>query len=175
MDGYESSRRDEADKQRFWEHLVALQDYEHSRCTNPEFREAYALIMAIDSAFTPQNELGYFVPVYYELLQYIAGWNREMLVSGSMGGKVRGPGGEVNHFLARAFNAFIQTLAEGVRKNLLTRFDGKVLYGCLLLPDWFVEKYEAEVRAAEEHLRDMRVQHPETFQPMLVSSDTWEG
>jgi len=162
---------EEADKQRLWEYIAARDRDACTRCEVPELREAYALIRAIDDAFTPTRELGFFVPVYYQLLQYLAGWNREALANGgTLCGNVRGRPGEANHFLARAFNALVVTLAEGVRQNRLSRFDGKVMFGCFPLPDWFVEKYEAEVYRREEHTRRLRQTDPDLFKPYLACS-----
>lgn len=162
--------KEEADKQRLWDYIEARHASD-TRCKVPELREANALILAIDEAFTPTQQLGYFVPVYYQLVQYLAGWNREMLADGgTLRGKVRGKPGEANHFLARAFSAFVVTLAEGVRQDRLGHFEGKAMFGCFPLPDWFVEKYETEMRQRAERLQQQRLEDPDSFKPYLLCS-----
>lgn len=140
-----------ADKERFWK-AISGSDTWAQRSFGKNY-PAYALFQAISSAFTPCGQMQGHVPVDRELLQYLAGWAQDVVgrqQHHSM--NVRGEDG--NHFLKRSLDGLFSTVVNAIKIGQIRRFeDGRLMYGCLELPAWLVEKYAALAAKEREEIR----------------------
>jgi hypothetical protein len=158
-DWYET---EEADKQRLWNHILKLaygtMDMGEVKIVRPD-PEGHAFFLAIESAFTRCDTMRGCVPVDQELVAYLAGWGRNITYGSDEKGGARGP--RRNHFVSRAFDGFIQTLRRAVMTNQLRYFeDGRIMYGCFLLPQWLIDKYMDEARKDAEHMNSVWDEDP---------------
>ena len=156
------SNSEDQDGARLWEHILVqtygttdLIDLEHL----PLYPEAHAFFQAIDAAFTSSDKMHGRVPVDRELLQYMAAWGRDMAQGyEEKGGPI---GAHANHCLRRAFRGFVETLREAIKLNKIRSIgEGRVMYGCFVVPLWLVRKYLNEAQADAEYLNKLWENEP---------------
>ena len=126
-----------------WNHIL-VQAYGTSDLTDrknlPADPEGHAFFEAIDSAFCATDT---YVAVHHELVQYIAGWGRDMSQGYDQRGGPFGP--KHNHFVRRAFSAFIETLRVAIKTGKLRYHDPeRIMFGCFVVPKWLIDKYMDE-------------------------------
>ncbi len=142
---------------RFWYHLEQRTTASLRGKKNPA---AYALFASIDAAFADihRDFNDSLVPVHHRLVQYLAGWAKDSLEEEQKGGVV---GPDANHFLKRAYDGLFQTILGAIKKNQLRHFDdGRIMFGCLELPDWLVDHFIAEAKQEAAWLRKHYDENP---------------
>lgn len=140
------------DLARLWDHIL-IQVYGTSNLASlkhlPPDPEGHALFQIVDAAFTDCNKMSGCVPVHRELVQYLAGWGRDMSQGyHQQGGPI---GSRPNHFMRRAFRGFVETLKLAIVSNQLRHLDdNRIMYGCFVVPQWLIDKCldEAQTNAA---------------------------
>lgn len=123
----------------FWQHLMA--NYHWGDRT-----EGQVLASAIDAAFTKISGSD-SMPVYHQLVQYMAGWMREAMNGDLQYGEQNVRGHNANHFLKRAFEGLFMTVKQNVIEGHQTvRGAGgdDPMYGCLHIPPTLVREWRAE-------------------------------
>ena len=145
------------DRARLWDHIL-VRTYGTSNLNGlkhlPPDPEAHAFFQSVDAAFTDCDKMSGCVPIHRELVQYLAGWGRDMSQGYEQHGGPIGP--KPNHFMRRAFDGFVETLRRAIKLNQLLYFDdNRVMYGCFVVPQWFIEKYLDEARREAEYLNDL--------------------
>lgn len=144
----------------FWQKLMA--DYHWGDRT-----EGQVLASAIEAAFTsiPGSDS---MPVYHQLVQYMAGWMREAMNGDLQHGGQNVRGHNANHFLKRAFEGLYMTVKENVIEGHRTvrGADGdNPMYGCLHIPAVLVKEW----RAYAEERDAFRRQSQGKMQPYVVT------
>jgi len=156
--------QDDVDTIRLWNHVL-VQVYGTSDLsllkTLPPDPEAHAFFEAIEQAFsaTPDSRCDDgCVPVHQHLASYMASWGRQITNGYDEKGGAIGEG--YNHHIRRAFSGFVETLRNAIKLNNLRHFsDGRVMFGCFVLPTWIIEKYLDEVQEEAEHVNQMRSEY----------------
>lgn len=152
----DSYEREQADKRRLWDHIL-VQVYGTTDLGEVKARyqdpEGHAFFMVLDMAFSSSDKMQGCVPVHRELVQYMAGWGRDVSKGYDERGGPLGP--KANHFVKRGFDGFIETLRNAVKKNQLRYHDkDRVMYGCFVLPQWLLDKYLNEAQEQAEYLNE---------------------
>lgn len=147
---------------RLWNHIL-MQQYGTTDLASlknePQDAEGYAFFRAIDSAFCPMPNI-YEVTVKPELIQYLAGWCRDTVKGYYQSG---GPIGEKpNHFVRRAFLAFMYTLREAVMCGKFRYYEpDRPMYGCFTLPQWFIDECISDAHEEALLWNEMYVEDPD--------------
>ena len=159
---------EERDAKRLWDFLLqqvyGTDDFRSIENPQNQDREAHAFFLAMDYAFAGSSGRGSDIfPIHRELVQYLAGWCRDSTNLRFHYPMTGGPVGEYdsrNHFLARAFEAFIQTLRQAIKADPRRYAVDRPMFGCLELPKWLVDKYIAEGQMEAEHIRNLQKKYP---------------
>ncbi len=166
--------QEEADRRRLWNDILfqvyGTLDLSTLKTTLPPDPEGHALFRAIDMAFTPCGKMTGCIPVHHQLVQYLAGWARDITKGYEQhGGPFDNP--RHNHFALRAFRGFIHSLEWAVRHNALTCYEeGRWLYGSFVVPAWFIDKCMDRIYEEAVHQNKMWDEHP-SFREYLQNPD----
>lgn len=146
----------EASKQRLWSEVLrqvyGTTDLSTVTYVPPSELEAHAFFLLIDHAFGQNQKKSGYIPVERELVQYLAGWGRDVTRGYEQsGGPFDTP--KHNHFIRRAYNAFYQTLRRAVQHGELRYFpeENRALYGNFVVPQWLIDQFMDELREQAEH------------------------
>ncbi len=141
---------------RMWEHLLrnasGTTDIESTFWKSHD--EGYALFVAVEAAFATVPDRSFVSNVDPILVQYLAGWCRQTTEGYPQNGGAIGV--KRNHFVRRAFRAFVQTIAQAVKYGDIRYVEtDRPMFGCLTIPQWFVDICMSDVQEEAERCNQL--------------------
>lgn len=136
-------------QQRYWghlqgSHLVFIRGIEKSL-------EVEVFLGALEVAFSSSSWTNDMVPVYREVVQYVAAYGLRPDVAHKGENQTGLP-----YLLNRAYEGFFITVTDAIKNGSIKKIGDDWRFGCLVLPQWLVDHFSAAGEEERRSLRELR-------------------